>query len=59
MPGLDHSQLAVAKPADERAVAGGDADLAVVERQGDEAGRRFEHGRLGRDDAALERAAAC
>ena len=38
-------------------MAGGDADFAVVERQGHELGRGFQHGGLGADDDALERPA--
>ena len=50
------AQLAVAQPADERAVAGRDAAFAVEQRQGDEIGRRVEHRRFRRDDDALKRA---
>ena len=52
------AELAVAQPADERRTAGRDAGFAVEQRQGDEIGGRVQHGRLGRDDDALERAAS-
>jgi hypothetical protein len=51
-----HAKFAVAEAADERGAAGGDADFAVVQRQGNEIGGRFQRGRLWGDDDAVERA---
>src|SRR6185295_3896976 len=53
-PGGADPHLPISQPADHRAVAGGNADLSVIERQRDKLRILLQGGIFGRDDDAVE-----